>query len=299
MSLSSDFQRMLDERRAAEREIALRVEANTAKIEQLMASNAADQATRSELLNDIAYLERQLAQITEHEEPVVEAPSVIEEPVSQDTREEVEKALRRGRQKSKPDPVKAARKAARAQEEQERKQQRSGRHSKDPLKVHSRKGVSIEGKGKGVPRQRLIDGAAENSRLRFDALTPTQIERAELVREILAEQDAMSQYEIAEAVAELLECSHATAQPITSECIAILMHRREVLYTGQKKATPNSARLTSPIWKLAANATPHERAAAGLPVDDDNYAGTTTRPPDRVSPGSRISIESSQFEGKR
>lgn len=270
---------------------------------------------RSELAVEIEALHKALAIMQEHVEAEPVRIVVVERDAEQErVREELENGARARHE---------AEELARQQEEERqarRKAVAEERHPRQRPATGDRKGVSKsglelqhrersperpKGAGKGVPRpKRYLNPATveQYPKLAWENLTDLERERAELVIMILEDGEA-SQYQIAAQLMELIAgCdTMQTGQTITSEIIQILQVNKLVIWTGEK-AKAASNRRTSPIWKLAANASPQERAAAGLPCNDDNYAGTTSRWPvggQQPGKGTRITVESSQFEGKR
>lgn len=185
----------------------------------------------------------------------------------------------KGGRKPKPDPVKAQRKAAREELDAARRAAKTpapqgSRYSRDPLKVHE-KAPTERRSSVGKPYRPLTaDGVAETTRLKFDALSPTQEERAGIV--LLEDHDGcLPQYRV--TVLLFLSCKPQSAASIVSECLRILKYRGLILYTGEKVATEPGGRLASPVWKTVAAASPPERASAGLGVSEFDFAGRESR----------------------
>lgn len=267
----------------------------TSEIQALIQERSAN-ITRSTAIDaDLTALRRALATLQEHvPEPVTEsvAPEVIDVPAPKPVEASPKpRTLPPGtpHRRSHPDPMKAAKKAAKAKATPEPVTQRAA----DPLHVVPRKQAG----GKVCPhteRALTYDG---NIELRPRDLSPTVRQRADLLLEVLRENDgAISQYAMAEMMTDLMECKRQTAQAIVSQCVRLMAHNQEIIWTGQKVPSRPNGRVDSLMWKIVT--TPAERASAGLPVTDDNFAGRTTQM--YTNTRARVQIESSGFEqGKR
>lgn len=312
MTLLADFQAMLARRRDQLETLTRRVDESTAEIERLMAQNEEDTAARADLLSDVDYLEREIARLQEHEP--VPASAIAPRPVPADktptqqeldemiaARHEAEREAARAtgrRQKPKPDKVKAARKAQRAAEAaakaagaaQEAAEEaasaaagaRGGgpRYAKDPLRVNGRPGVPHE-IPPGRKNKRLMDYRPDE--IDVDSMSPTTLERADLVFEALAERDGCAfQADLADDVQALMDCERGTAQSIVSKALFALVGQRRALYAGSEKRHPGD-RNPAARWKTFEAATPQERCSAGLGCDEDDFAGQTTRWPNEAS----------------
>jgi hypothetical protein len=314
VSLLTEFRDMLDNRRDAFQELKARIEANTAKIEQLLGENRASAEACTTLGEEIEFLEVEIARLTEHE-PVPEAPM----PDPTETRREAEELVRerraaeeqakQRRRKPKPDPVKAAKKEAKRREEEEAakakaaaqsesKPKHAPRYRKDPLQVMQKRAGSGTGKkmAEGIKRTRLTDLHPEDIDLK--QYTPTDMERADLFYEMLDSMGGVAnQVQLAEEWCGLLNLNATTAQAHTSRLLRVLVGQRRVVYTGEKVAIKPGGRIDIAVWKTYEKATPPERAAAGMGLDED-YAGTTTRWPNAATtPGlGRVTVEPSAFE---
>jgi hypothetical protein len=128
-------------------------------------------------------------------------------------------------------------------------------------------------------------------------ISPTILERSNLIAQLLRESGAMRQITIAEEIAPLMAevgeppIKMGTAQAIVNDCLPVLYRcgRIRPVDIDQPRSTE---------WE----ATPSEIASAGLGVDIHDFAGTTTRWPgdsDKPPVGSHIHVDSSKFESKR
>lgn len=322
MTLVQEFRDMVAKRERQLADVRQRVQEATDAIEQLLARNVDDGITEAQLLHDIEVLNTEIARLSEHDEPV-EQPRMSDEEIARvvkgdksPTRAEVERMARerheaeqeatkpRRRQKSKPDPVKAAKKAAKREAATKKKapasqgtQYRS--LAQDPLHVNTKREGSGVGRTlpKGMKKTRLRDIRPED--IDISKFTPTDMVRADLLYEMLRENAGyMDQTAMAKAWGDLIGAKPHTAQAHVSKLLRVLVSQRRVVFVGMVQGPDGRASIMS--WKTVEVATPPKRAAAGLSLDDD-YAGTTTRwPTTRLPAGARITVEPSQFEqGKR
>ncbi len=267
-------------------QLGARVEQIEAAVQTLIQERT-DALTRTTAIDaDLSALRRALATLQEH------VPTTAVEVIDADTTpaptevSPAPRALPPGtpHRRSHPDPVKAAKKAANREHV---------RCSINPLQVTPRNIPEGRSSPRSKPTQMVYEGEIT---LRRADLSPTVRERADLLLEVMDENEGtMSQYQMAVKMADLLNAKMPSAQSIVTQCLRVLAYHHEVVWTGQKVATRPGGRLASPVWKIA---TPPERASAGIPITDDNFAGRTTRM--YTNTEARVQVESSGFEqGKR
>lgn len=147
--------------------------------------------------------------------------------------------------RSKPDPMKAVKRAEKAKATQH------PHHLIDPLSVAPKSEHHHRESRKRAPLVHTYDD--NDTVLDKRDLSPTNVTRAELALDIMREhQGFISQHELGLEMADLLECKKTTAQAIVSKCIRLLAVRKQIVYTGQKAISrPGTDRYDSPIWKIA------------------------------------------------
>lgn len=216
-----------------------------AKIEELTREREQRESELSECAAAIASaerslreLERSLAMLEERLTP--ETPS----PERQRVHAELDRALRHTPE-SEPEPelihaVVAVQPAAAPNRR---------RAVRDPLHVNTREGT------KGVVRSKeghvpIYEGGG--NRIDLERLTPTDIQRADLLYDVIADAGgSMSQYDMARAMGDLMDVEKSvTAQTVTSHALTVLYKQGRVEYTGQKDSTETTERRVSPIYRL-------------------------------------------------
>ncbi len=146
--------------------------------------------------------------------------------------------------RSKPDSLKAAKRALRAKE-----REMFPDYNPSPNAAGMRRVTREGNSGYAFRMDEIVP-----ERLNFDLDNPSHsVTRcAEFLLDLLYEDrdHALSQWEMAEYVSMGMEIPRTSAQAIVSQTVALLVYRGDIEYTGQKASTENTERQASPIYKL-------------------------------------------------